>query len=372
MACGAEFEARPAEGTLPPGGAVETRKFSCPACGAILLFDAQAGSLRCPFCGGTQAIPREEGYVAVENALEEEAETARRRDAAPKTLRCTSCGAEVAFPENVVSASCPFCGSAHVVEGAGDPGRIRPGSVVAFAVPEADARRRFAEWARRGWFRPRAFAARSAIEALRGVYLPFWTYDTRTWSRWTAQAGYRYTVTVGFGNQARNETRIRWEFAAGERRDAYDDVLVCGSRGVEERLLERTYPYRLDEAQPYRNEYLSGWGAEEYAVDLSEGWRRARERVNATETSRCARDVPGDTHRDLRVWTQHAGVTWKHLLLPVWVAAYRFREKPWVFLVNGQTGKVAGRAPVSWVKVAIAAALGAGLALLAWRFLGSR
>jgi predicted RNA-binding Zn-ribbon protein involved in translation (DUF1610 family) len=370
MACGARFEASPREGSLPPGGAVQARKFSCTACGALAIFDPATRALRCPFCGGTQAIPREDDYVAVENALEAQREAAPRRLLPPKTYRCTSCGAQTAFPPNVVSHACPFCGSSHVVEGAGDPSRIRPGSVVPFGVTEQDARNRWRKWIRGGWFRPSALARQSGIEALRGVYVPFWTFDSRTWSRWTAQAGWRYTVWVGVGNQRRMEVRTRWEFAAGERRDFYNDVLVCASRGVDEGLLERAYPYRLAEAQPYRDEYLAGWSAEEYAVELPTGWNRARERVNSTEVSRCAREVPGDTHRDLRVWTQHGDVTWKHVLLPLWIAAYRFRNKKWLFLVNGQTGRVAGRAPLSWVKIAIAGVVGAGLAFLAWKVFG--
>jgi hypothetical protein len=210
------------------------------------------------------------------------------------------------------------------------------------------------------------------VEALRGVYVPFWTFDTRTWSRWTAQAGYHYTTTVMVNGRPQTQTHVRWVPAAGERRDSYDDVLVCASKGVEERLLRKTYPYALEEAQPFREEYVSGWRAEEYALDLEGGWRAAREEVDAEQVSRCARDVPGDTHTDLRVWTQHADVTWKHLLLPLWVAAYRFRERTWVFLVNGQTGKVSGRAPVSWVRVALAVLLAAGVGALVWWFLERR
>jgi hypothetical protein len=160
------------------------------------------------------------------------------------------------------------------------------------------------------------------------------------------------------GDKTQMQRRTRWTPAAGERTDFHDDVLVCASKGVDEGTLEGTYPYGLSECRPYRGEFLSGWAAEEYAVDLKRGWEHARRRVNEEEVRRCAREVPGDTHRNLRVWTQHAGVTWKHLLLPLWIATYRWRDKGYRFLVNGQTGKVAGTAPVSWVKVSVAVVLG--------------
>jgi predicted RNA-binding Zn-ribbon protein involved in translation (DUF1610 family) len=365
MACGAEFEASPREGSLPPGGAIAAKKFACQGCGALMLWDAEKRALECPFCGGTAAVERDEGYVAVENALEDVPEERRRSDA-PKVFTCDRCGSSVRFEGATVSASCPFCGSEHVVERAGDAGRILPASAVPFHVSREAATAKWREWLGRGLFRPRGLRESATAEALKGVYLPFWTYDCRTYSRWTADAGHHYWVTVRVGNQTQRQMRTRWVPAAGQRNDVYDDVLVCASRGVDERTLEETYPYGLSACRPYRSEFLSGWAAEEYAVELKEGWDRARRKVNEEEERRCSRDVPGDTQRNLRVWTQHAGVTWKHLLLPLWIASYRYREKTYRFLVNGQTGKVAGTAPVSWVKVTVAVVLAAAVGVGIW------
>jgi hypothetical protein len=170
----------------------------------------------------------------------------------------------------------------------------------------------------------------------------------------------------------RSEQRTRWEPASGERTGAYDDVLVCGSKGVDPKLLPKVEPFGLDGLAAYRAEYLAGWLAEEYVVDLPEGWAVARERINAMERSACARDVPGDTQSSLRVWTQHHDVTWKHVLLPMFVATYRYAEKTYKFLVNGQTGKVCGTRPVSRWRVAAAIVLGAALVGAAVWFFGFR
>ncbi len=367
MACGAEFTAAPAEGSMPPGGAVEVKKYSCDGCGALMLWDAAAESLKCPFCGGTKGVERDAHYVAVEHALEDVPEVQLRTET-PKVVSCDNCGATVRFSGTTVSTRCAFCGSEQVVERTGEAGRILPESVVPFAVSLDAARAKWRDWLGHGLFRPSHLKDVATGEALTGVYLPFWTYDTRTWSRWTAMAGWTYTVTVRVGNQTRTETRVRWEPAAGQRNDFYDDVLVCASKGVDEGMLEGTYPYRLPDAQPYHSEYLSGWAAEEYVLVLKDGWDVARRRVNEEEIRRCSKDVPGDTQRDLRVWTQHGDVTWKHLLLPLWIASYRWRSKTYRFMVNGQTGRVSGSAPVSWVKVGIAvllaAAVGLGIYLL--------
>jgi len=363
MACGAEFATEPAaESTVPEGGAVEARKYACAGCGALMLYDPATSALKCGFCGSVQGVAREDGYVAVEYALEHVPDSYRRREA-PKVFGCNRCGAQVTFPGSTVAGGCPFCGAAHVIERVGDDEtRILPQSVLPFAVDQGRAKEIWKTWLAKGLFRPRRALERAVTDVMKGVYVPFWTYDTRTWSRWTAEAGYTETYTVTSNGQTRTMTRTRWQPASGERRGFYDDVLVCASKGVDERLLCKAYPFGLKEAQPYRSEYLSGWAAEEYVVDLPDGWMRAREEVNQREISTCASDVPGDTHRNLRVWTQHADVTWKHLLLPLWIAAYRYEDRLYTFLVNGQTGKVVGKRPVSKLRVAIAVALGALLA----------
>jgi len=148
------------------------------------------------------------------------------------------------------------------------------------------------------------------------------------------------------------ERRIRWVPAFGQRDDAYDDELVNASHLSAELIGELG---RFDTAAlvPYRPEYLAGWTAEEYQLDLEQSWRLAQAAVVDSQQSRCAGDVPGDTHRNLRVQNRIHGVRWKHVLLPVWSLQYSFQGKTYAVLVNGQTGQVAGKAPISWAKIVL-------------------
>jgi ribosomal protein S27E len=321
-----------------------------------------------PVLRGTKAVEREEGYVAVEHDIEHVPDE-RRRTEVPKVFHCEDCGAEVTFEGATVSSTCPFCGAAHVVERPGEEGRILPESVIPFAVDQGKAHAAWKAWLGRGIFRPKELKDVAGEERLKGVYVPFWTFDARAWSRWTAEAGWHYYVSVPDGRGGtRREQRTRWEHASGQRSDEYDDVLIAAGSGLDVRMIEKVYPYRLPELQPYKSAYLSGWLAEEYAVGPIDGWHLAREKINAEQERRCARDVPGDTHRFLRVWTQHGDVTWKHLLLPLWIATYRYRDKTYRFVVNGQTGSIAGTKPVSAIRVVlailVAAAVGIGLYFL--------
>ena len=369
LACGAAFAVPPEEGSVPTGGIVEAKKFECDGCGALMLFEPSEHGLKCPFCGSSKGIPQDDDYVAVEHALEGASDAAKRDDA-PKVFRCENCGAEVTYTGATVSSSCSFCGSEHVVERAGDVDRIPPESVVPFAVSLDRAKDLWRKWLGKGLFRPKKLLDLATGEQLKGVYVPHWTYDAKAWSRWTAEAGYHYTVTVGFGQNSHQETRTRWEPASGERTDAFDDILVCASKGLDDRLMDEAKPFDLDGVEPYRSEFLSGFAAEEYTLDLPQGWERARAWANDVQTRRCSGDVPGDTQRSLRVWTQYADVTWKHLLVPLWIASYRWNGKTFRFMVNGQTGKVVGTAPISIIKVGIAILLVAALVLggvLLWR-----
>lgn len=102
---------------------------------------------------------------------------------------------------------------------------------------------------------------------------------------------------------------------------------------------------------PYKPEYLAGWRAEEYRIDLEQGWASGQAAVEAEQRRRCSGDVPGDTQRRLHVKNTISDVHWKHVLLPIWSLQYRFKERTYTVLIHGQTGKVVGEAPWSWVKI---------------------
>ena len=349
------------------GDAVAATRFPCPKCGAGLLYEPRARGLRCPFCGTERLL--ESGGPVLERDLDDALHAAAApppgtgshrepvKALGPRRVRCESCAAEVEVPPGERAGRCPYCGSSRVLEEAPDPARVRPESLVPFAVDRGQAEELFRKWVRSLWFRPNALRSRTALEEMRGVMVPFWTFDAHAESDWTAMAGHHYTVPVPDGKGGTHmETRVRWEPAAGSRSDDHDDLLVCASRGLDAKLVREIEPFEIGALVPFREEYLAGWLAETGAVEVREAWSRAEEEILEEQVSRCSGDVPGDTQSDLRVNTVLSGRRYRHALLPVWVAAYRFRGKTWRFLVNGQTGEVRGRAPLSWVKIALVAA----------------
>jgi DNA-directed RNA polymerase subunit RPC12/RpoP len=329
-----------------------------------MTWDPDADALSCEYCGARIVVPRDEGTI-VERPLAEAGSAAKGLGLEVRVARCGTCGARITFGESSTAEVCVYCGDARVLEQSANRNALRPESLVPLNVGRANVEKEFRRWLGKLWFRPSALKKQARFDAV-GVYVPFWTYDCRVHSRWSADAGYYYWVPVTHvvmvnGKpqvRTRMERRVRWEPAWGERDDAFDDLLVCASGGLSGELIGEVGAFDTAALVPYRPEYLAGWRAEEYAVDLEQGWERASAMVEAAQRERCAGDVPGDTHRNLRVHNSVADVHWKHALLPLWSLQYRWHGKTYTVLINGQTGHVAGRAPYSWGKIALAVLFG--------------
>ncbi len=277
-------------------------------------------------------------------------------------MRCTKCGATTTFDPGVSASRCAFCATPAVVEAPPSSNLVRPAGLLAFAVDRSAASQRFKTWISGLWFRPNDLKAKSSLTAMQGVYVPFWTFDALTHNRWTAEAGHYYTVQVqalvNGKTVMRSETRTRWEPAAGFLEKVFDDVPVPASKGLPPGLARGIEPFPTAGLVPYDPQYLSGFLAEEYAVDLPDAVTSARDRMTREIFAACSGEVPGDTQRNLRVSTAWSGLTCKNALLPVWISAYQYGGKPFRFLVNGVTGKVDGNAPFSIPKI-LAAVLAA-------------
>jgi DNA-directed RNA polymerase subunit RPC12/RpoP len=349
--------------------------FSCNNCGAKVEFDPAAQALKCGHCGSTRAAhdvpamaaPHGAPGVAFQPApgavreisLEEGMRMAQRGLGTPVTeVECRECGAKVNVTPGEQTAKCAFCGSGQVLAQASSGSAIRPESLIPFSMDKAGANEKFGAWLGKLWFRPSDLKKMAEVQELGGVYVPFWTFDAMVHSSWTAEAGYHYyeteTYTDSNGNrQTRQVQRTRWQHADGRRSDFFDDNLVCASKGLPEALVRQFSTFDTKQLVPYQPQYLAGWRAEVYAIELMAGWPMAQRSMADTQRTRCSTDVPGDTQRNLHVNNTFTGVTFKHVLLPIWIAAYRYNGKPYQFLVNGQTGEVVGKAPWSIWKLAI-------------------
>lgn len=283
-------------------------------------------------------------------------------------IECSSCGATLSVEAHLKTARCPYCDSPKVVERPPSPDRPEPAFVLPFVVPERDAFERVRRWVRKSsLLAPSAFK-RASLKKTRAVYLPARLYGAVADSDYTAEIGEEYqetrTVRTKNGVQTQTVTRTEWRSLRGRRRAYVQDVLVSASKGLPNEELEAVEPFELGALHRYHPALLSGWSAEEASLSAEACLQAAREESLALVGHEIAAFMPGDKHRNVRHATRLIDEVNDLVLLPLWVFAARWHdEKPPVrLLVNGQTGEVHGKVPVSRVKVALAV-LG-GLALL--------
>ena len=338
-------------------------RFPCENCGSDLRFSPGATQLTCQHCGhvqkigaarsGREAALAENDYRAMLRRLAEGADQVE----APVVL-CPSCGAETDLHEAVQATRCPFCDTP-VVTDTGTHRYIKPRALIPFWLSEAEARAQMTAWLGRLWFAPNGLRAYArGGRAMNGVYVPYWTYDADTRSRYSGRRGDHYYETQTVVRNGRREQirvqKTRWSAASGQVARDFDDVLVMASKSLPRSYTEELEPWDLAQLVPYQAQYLAGFGAEGYQIPLDEGFGVAQERMRGVIEGDVRRDIGGDVQQITSLETQYGNVTFKHVLLPIWVAAYKYGGRSYRFVVNGQTGEVDGERPYSKVKIAFA------------------
>ncbi len=359
----------PTEAAESPAVQDEARVFPCQSCGADLTFHVGAQSLKCPYCGFAKAIELVEGVEIEEQDFQAMLEriAQRRTEGASqeegvKEVRCSSCGAAVRFTGPITSTECAYCGAPLQLEGAHDsPSRVPVDGVLAFKVEREKARSNLAEWVRTRWFAPNDFKARGVQGRFNGVYMPYWTFDTLTANRYSGQRGEHYWVTTGSGKSRRRVRRTRWYPASGSFQHFFDDMLVVAASGVPTERLVTLEPWPLKECVPFNQEMLAGFVARTYDVELGVGFALAKIEMNKAVEAEVRARIGGDEQRIHSINTAYQAVTYKHLLLPVWMLAYRYRDKTYQVVVNAGTGEVQGDRPYSWIKITLAILGGAAI-----------
>ncbi len=340
----------------------------CKQCGAKLVFKPGTTHLKCEYCGA-------ENEIHVEPTVIEEMDfdkfISEHSDTLPKhqvsTVRCEACGAQTTFDSNVVSELCPFCGSVLVIKNSEVQNIIKPWSVLPFKI---DAQKAFADfrlWLKKLWFAPsklRKYATQQ--EKLKGLYIPYWTYDSNTTTQYKGMRGIDYTETVTYTTtengrtvtKTRPVTKTRWTPVSGTVQVNFDDILVLASKSLPQKYTDKLEPWNLSELLPFDEKFLSGFRTETYQVDVKEGFEIGKEKMNTLIREAIRQQIGGDHQQINSMNVKHENVTFKNILLPVWISAYRYKNKVYQFLVNGQTGEVQGERPWSWAKITLAVLAG--------------
>ena len=333
--------------------------FPCAGCGGDLVYSPGASSMECPYCGATVDCPAPTGQV-LEHDFESQL-TSLESGAATTTVtevNCESCAATNQLEANATSGECAFCGTPFVQQPQ-SASVIQPQAVLPFSITREDGMGLFRQWIGGLWFAPsklKQFAR--DIEKLKGLYLPHWTYDSDTSTDYMGERGEHYYETEYYtdseGNeQSREVQHTHWYPAAGRVWLKFDDILVPASDTLPRKYVDELEPWDLHALTPYSDGYLSGFQSESYTTDLRGGFNIAKDKMAPEIDQKIRWDIGGDEQRVHSKSTYYSDITFKYILLPVWISAYRFKDKIYRFLINARTGEIQGERPWSWIKITL-------------------
>ena len=344
--------------------AEEKHSFPCQQCGAQLIYQPGTQHMVCVHCGhkhgisvDNRGIDETDFYSALDQIQDEQTQVVSL------TVKCHNCAAEFEFDKNIHADECPYCGT-KIITDAHESRHIEPWGVLPFKVTADQATESYRKWLKRLWFAPsklKKYARKD--QKLNGMYIPYWTYDCATKTRYSGERGTFYQVPTRvrvrvngrMTTQTRMVTKIRWQRVSGRVGRNFDDVLIFASNSLPRNMARELAPWDLQHAVPYKEEFLSGFRSEMYQTDLQQGFDIARQRMHPVIKSDISADIGGDQQRIHNAETEYGNIQFKHLLLPFWVAGFRFGKKSYQFIVNARTGEVQGERPFSKWKLFLTA-----------------
>ena len=334
--------------------------FGCLNCGNQLSYDPDSGKLFCRYC---------KSYEEFETIITEAPEYIYYPDtdnyAAPDwesagmvPFSCPSCGAELLVSPSAITTDCPYCKGSYVTKLEEDVPYIKPETLIPFRVSEDKAEELYRAWAKRRFWAPRKFK-RNPSEAgkLSGTYVPFWTFDTDMTTDYSGFGGrkrtVRYTTRENGKTVTRTKTVIDWYPVSGRHSEFFDDIPCCATNHIDKKLLHKLGAFSMKTLNVYNPAYLAGFFAERYSIGLSDGFKSIKGEVERRMQNEIEHRLGYDVYRGMHYDHVYNSVKFKHILLPIWMSAYKFSDKVYNFMVNGETGRVAGKSPVSALKVVL-------------------
>ncbi len=365
--------------TAPPAEEpleAEAQTYTCQNCGGRMRYSVDEQNLVCEYCGHIHVVEEHKVADTAEQGLDMVMHTQRahRWAAAQHRVSCEHCGAITLFDPGQRTGQCPYCGSNQLIESEELIELVDPQAIAVIKVNKDEALKQAKAWLGKGLFAPDDLAKEARKLRIRPAYYPFWTFDGTLEAHWTCEVR-ENTYGGGMGTASAGQKNYRWEPRSGVLHKFFDDVLVSGSEAVSRKELKSIQPFDLKEVVEFKPEHLAGWPSLTYDRSLSDASLLAREQViRKYRREAHSRIEPSREKRKVKIGAGNwSGMSFKHVLLPVWAGTYHYKGEEHHVLVNGQTGKVGGGKPQDNVKVvgvwAIVAVLVLALSmLLVWFF----
>ena len=308
--------------------------YKCPSCGEDMVFDSEKQMLHCHSCG--------------HSVVPEQAAAEIKTEKVDVTLhKCPNCGAELVTEPETAATFCTFCGAPEIIPEKVS-GEFAPSMVIPFKLDKNDAIQAFKKWCKNGRITPRGYLSQERIDKITGIYVPFFLYDCK--ANTTIKADCTRVRTWRSGN---TEYTVTSHFAVYRDVDTeYLKVPADASEKMDDQLMDKLEPFHYGELRPFAMPYLSGFMAEKYSVSEDTLLQRALQRINGFAQEYVRSTIQG--YSSVNVLSHAFQCREKrssYVLLPVWIMNYDYMGKKYTFAMNGQTGKVVGKPPISIGKV---------------------
>lgn len=348
--------------------------FQCTICGAPVKYNPGTDFLHCDYCGTDIPIDSKIVEEIEELDFEKYAQNIESIDSnTAKVIACRKCGAESTFEENLKSDLCPYCNTPFIESDIHEERLIKPSYLLPFKVDDSHLRRHAIEWINSLWFAPNKLKKRALLSTqLQGVYIPCWTYDAHTETIYRGERGVTYMTTVGTGKNRRTVTQTRWSYCNGTVFLFFDDILVPASKMIPTNIMNKIYGWDTKNLVEADIRFLTGFTTEKYILNLTDGYKYAKKRMESDIDSAIRRDIGGNSQRIHSKKTKFSDIKFKLILLPVYISSYTYNNRLYHFYMNGRTGLTTGDRPYSLAKITFSVTLGIIAFILLAMFLSSQ
>lgn len=328
-------------------------QYKCPNCGADMEFDSNLGMLHCDSCGRNDPIEDVQDSKSSDrqDSTHSHANTSHSHtydETQSVEYHCNNCGAVLITDKDTAATTCSFCGAGVVLSD-----RLRdnlaPAKIIPFTISKKQAQEAFKKWCKKGLLTPKGFMTADRVKSITGLYVPFWLYDLN--GQGEADATCTRVNTYTKGDYIYTETSYYHVYRQVNLN--YLKVPADASEKMNDELMDKLEPYNYSELKPFNMAYLAGYLAEKYNYDDKSLFKRVQERVSKYVDSYLRSTISGYAtttynHTNIRVQETHAD----YVLLPVWMVCYDYKQAEHIFAMNGQTGKIVGKPPLSKGKIA--------------------
>jgi DNA-directed RNA polymerase subunit RPC12/RpoP len=340
-----------------------------------MAFDSQSGLLRCASCHRTDKIENMAGknaapdgsftyemddddINAANSAFEKDYDDPSDTDEPSRhttfgddeatEYHCKNCGAILITDAQTTATTCSFCG-AGVVLGDRLTGTLAPAKVIPFTISKEQAQEAFKKWCRKGLLTPGDFMTADRIKNITGLYVPFWLYDLN--GRGEAEATCTRVRTYSDSEWVYTETKFYNVYRKVDLN--YSRIPCDASKKMDDSMMDKLEPYQYGNLKDFNMPYLAGFISEKYDFNDEQMLPRIKERVGSYVDNYIRSTING--YSTVNIHRKNINIVKKHTdytLMPVWMVCYDYRQAEHIFAMNGQTGKIVGKPPLSKAKMA--------------------